>query len=138
MPTTIRRLSRVCLPAALIAVFSLAPATAQKEPLELDHIYGPDALDFSPELPRIRWLPGGQDYLQAEDNEDGPGRLWRFVDAATGDAEPFYDPEPLARALEEQLRLDSEDAASKARPSSLRLSQSTDRLLLQLASNLFV
>ena len=138
MPTTIRRLTRVSLPAALIAVFSLAPATAQKEPLELDHIYGPDALDFSPDLPRIRWLPGGQDYMQAEENEDGPGRLWLFVDAATGDAEPFYDPEPLARALEEQLRLDSEDAASKARPSSLRLSPATDRLLLQFVSDLFV
>ena len=123
---------------AFLALLALQPATAQREPLELHHIYGPDALDFSPDLPRIRWLAGGRDYLRAEENEDGPGRLWMFVDAATGDAEPFYDPEPLAEALEEQLRLDGEDAASQARPASLRLSPDTDRLLLQLASDLFV
>ena len=138
MPTILGRLLLPCLLAALIAALSLAPATAQKEPLELRHIYGPDALDFSPDLPRIRWLPGGRDYLHAEDDTDDSGWSWTFVDAATGDAEPFYDPEPLAEALEELLRLDSEDAASRARPGSLRLSPSTDRLLLELASDLFV
>ena len=122
----------------LAAALTLAPATAQKEPLELRHIYGPDAHDFSPDLPRIRWLPGGRDYLQAEDDTDGAGVSWTFVDAATGDAEPFYDPRPLAEALESQLRLEAEDAASRARPGSLRLSPSTDRLLLHLASDLFV
>ncbi len=142
MPTMLRRPTPLCLPAVLAAAVALAPAAAQqepqREPLQVHHIYGPDALDFSPDLPRIRWLPGGQDFLLSEDNEHGPGRLWYFVDAATGDTEPFYDPEPLATALEEQLRLDGEDAALKARPSSLRLSPSTDRLLLQLASDLFV
>ena len=112
MPTIPGRLTLPCLLAAFIAALTLQPATAQKEPLELSHIYGPDALDFSPDLPRIRWLPGGRDYLQAEDNGDD-GVSWSFVDAATGDAEPFYDPEPLAAALQEQLRLDGEDAASR-------------------------
>ena len=138
MPTITRRPSLPCCLAALVVTFALAPATAQKEPLELHHIYGPDALDFSPDLPRIRWLPGGRDYLLAEDDTDDDGRSWMFVDAATGDAEPFYDPKPLAEALEDQLRLDGEDAASRARPGSLRLSPSTDRLLLELASDLFV
>jgi len=138
MQTISRRLARACLPAAILAATALQPATAQQEPLELQHIYGPDALDFSPDLPRIRWLPGGQDYLQAKDNEDGDGTSWMFVDAATGDAEPFYDPRPLAEALEGQLRLDAEDAAARARPGSLRLAPDTDRLLLRLASDLFV
>ncbi|MYB20805.1 MAG: prolyl oligopeptidase family serine peptidase [Holophagales bacterium] len=138
MQTISRRLARACLPAAILAATALQPATAQQEPLELQHIYGPDALDFSPDLPRIRWLPGGQDYLQAKDNEDGDGTSWMFVDAATGDAEPFYDPRPLAEALEGQLRLDAEDAAARARPGSLHLAPDTDRLLLRLASDLFV
>ena len=138
MQTTTRRPRLPYLLAAIAAVSVLAPATAQKETLELHHIYGPDALDFSPELPRNRWLSGGEDYLLAEDNGDGPGRSWHVVDAATGDAEPFYDPEPLAKALEGQLRLDAEDAASRARPGSLRLSPGADRMLLHLASDLFV
>ena len=136
MPTTIRRLFRPCLLAALLAAFALQPATAQTAPLELRHIYGPDALDFSPDLPRLRWLPGGEEYLHGEDGDDG--WTWTVVDAATGSAEPFYDPDALAAALEEQIKLEPEDAASRARPGSLRLSPSADRLLLQLASDLFV
>ena len=138
MQTTTRRPRLPHLLAAIAAVSALAPATAQKETLELHHIYGPAALDFSPDLPRIRWLPGSADYLLAEDNGDGPGRSWHVVDAATGDAEPFYDPEPLAKALEGQLRLDAEEAASRARPGSIRLSPEADRMLLHLASDLFV
>ena len=136
MSTSPRRLILAYLLATTGAISTFLPATAQQEALELHHIYGPDALHFSPQLPRIRWLPGGEEYLLGEEGDDGWS--WAAVDAATGDAEPFYDPEPLAEALEEQLRLDGEDAASQARPASLRLSPDTDRLLLDLASDLFV
>ncbi len=121
---------------ALLAAAALQPAAAQKERLELHHIYGPDALDFSPDLPRIRWLPGGEEYLVREDGDEG--WFWTVVDAATGETRPFYDPAPLAAALVEQLDLSAEDAASKARPRSLRISPDADRLLLDLASDLFV
>ncbi|MXX61701.1 MAG: prolyl oligopeptidase family serine peptidase [Holophagales bacterium] len=123
-------------PFVLLALLALQPAAAQKEPLELDHIYGPDALSFSPDLPRIRWLPGGEEYLLGEDADDGWS--WTVVDAASGETRPFYDPEPLAAALAEQLDLSAEDAVSRARPGSLRMSPGADRLLLQLASDLFV
>lgn len=115
---------------------ALQPAAAQKEALELHHIYGPEALDFSPELPRIRWLPGGEEYLLAEDGDEGWS--WTVVDAASGETRPFHDPAPLAAALAEQVDLSAEDAASRARPGSLRLSPDTDRLLLELASDLFL
>ena len=120
----------------LLALLALQPATAQKEPLELHHIYGPEALDFSPELPRLRWLPGGEEYLSGEDGEDGWS--WTAIDAASGESRPFYDPGPLAAALREQLDLSADDAASRARPGSLRLSPAADRLLLDLASDLSV
>ena len=123
-------------PFVLLALLALQPAAAQKEPLELHHIYGPDALAFSPDLPRIRWLPGGEEYLLGEDADDGWS--WTVVDAASGETRPFYDPEPLAAALAEQLDLSAEDAVSRARPGSLRMSPGADRLLLQLASDLFV
>ena len=123
-------------PFVLLALLALQPATGQQEPLELHHIYGPDALDFSPDLPRIRWLPGGEEYLLGEDGDDGWS--WTAVAAASGETRPFYDPEPLAAALSEQLDLSAGDAASRARPGSLRISAGADRLLLQLASDLFV
>ena len=130
------RRSRRLGPFALLTLLALQPVTAQKEPLEVHHIYGPDALDFSPDLPRIRWLPGGEEYLLAADGDDGWS--WTVVDAASGETRPFYDTEPLAAALAEQLDLSAEDAASRARPGSLRMSPDADRLLLQLASDLFV
>ncbi len=120
----------------LLVLLALHPAAAQKEPLEVHHIYGPEALDFSPELPRLRWLPGSEEYLSGEDGEDGWS--WTAVDAASGDSRPFYNPGPLATALRERLDLSAEDAASRARPGSLRLSPAADRLLLDLASDLFV
>ena len=120
----------------LLVLLALHPAAAQKEPLEIHHIYGPEALDFSPELPRLRWLPGGEEYLSGEDGEDGWS--WTAIDAASGESRPFYDPGPLATALREQLDLSADDAASRARPGSLRLSPGADRLLFDLASDLFV
>ncbi len=136
MPTISRRFALACLPAVILGAAALEPAAAQKEPLELHHIYGPNALDFSPDLARIRWLPGGEEYLSGEDGEDGWS--WTAVDAASGETRPFHDAEPLAAALAEQLDLRAEDAASRARPASLRLSPARDRLLLDLASDLFV
>ncbi len=137
MPTTRRQpFLHACLPAAVLAAAALTPAAAQKEPLELHHIYGPDALDFSPDLPRVRWLPGGDGYLSGEKRDDGWS--WTVVDAASGDTRPFHDPEPLAAALEQQLDLTASDAAARARPGALRLSPGTDRLLLDLAADLFV
>ncbi len=135
MPTISRRFALACLLALFLAVTALQPATAQKEPLELHHIYGPEALEFSPELPRLRWLPGGEEYLSGEDREDGWS--WTAIDAASGESRPFYDPEPLATALREQLDLSTDDAASRARPGALRLSPAADRLLLDLVSDLF-
>ena len=136
MLTISRRHSSASLLGLLGLLVAAPPAMAQKEPLELHHVYGPDALDFSPDLPRIRWLPGGEEYLLGEDGDDEWS--WTAVDAVSGETRPFHDPEPLATALAEQLNLSAENAASRARPGALRLSPGADRLLLDLASDLFV
>ena len=103
-----------------------------------NHIYGPEALDFSPELPRIRWLPGGREHLLAEEDRQNTGWTWHRVDAASGDTRPFFDPAALAEALAEQLRMEPETAAALARPGSLHLSPGADRLLLEFHEDLFV
>ena len=111
-------------------------AVAQTEPIELSHLYGPDALRFSPELPRIRWMPGGTHYLTG--SGEGAERSWEVVEAVTGDSRPLYDADALAAALRETLSLPGEEAARAARPDSLTLSAGGERLLLNLASDLFV
>jgi dipeptidyl-peptidase-4 len=111
-------------------------AAAQTEPIELRHLYGPDALRFSPELPRVRWMPGGTHYLTG--SGEGAERSWVVVEAVTGTSRPLYDADALAAALRETLAMPEDEAARAARPASLTLSEGGERLLLNLASDLFV
>lgn len=134
------------LPALAAAAASLLAATAaaqppsddsgDKEPIRLTHLYGPDALEFSPDLPRVRWLPGGSAYLSG--TGEGAERSWSVVEAATGAARPLYDADALAAALTETLSLPADEAATAARPASPALSPGNDALLLHLASDLFL
>ena len=130
--------------AAAAAALLAAPATAQtpsadsggREPIRLHHLYGPEALEFSPDLPRVRWLPGGGAFLSG--TGEGAERSWTVVEAATGAASPLYDADTLAAALTESLALSPEEAATAARPAALTLSPGNDALLLDLASDLFL
>ncbi len=124
---------RRCAP--LPALLFAASAAAQTEPLEISHVYGPDALEFSPELPDIRWLPGGTHYLEGSGDAT---RSWMVVEAATGTSRPLHDTDALEAALRDTLALPPEDAAREARPASLVMSPGGDRLLLDLASDFFV
>ena len=112
-----------------------AGAPAQTEPIELSHLYGPDALEFSPELPSVRWMPGGTHYLTG--TGEGAERSWNVVEAATGALRSLYDADALAAALTGSLSLAEEEAARAARPASLTMSAGGERLLLNLASDLF-
>ena len=123
------------LPVVILALLLPAGAAAQTEPIELSHLYGPDALSFSPDLPRIRWMTGGTHYLTG--SGEGAERSWEVVEAATGESRPLYDADALAAALRETLSLPEDEAARAARPASLTLSDGGERLLLNLASDLF-
>ena len=126
---------KTILPILLAA--SVAGANgAETEPLALRHLYGPDALDFSPDHPEIRWLDGGREFLRA--TGEGAGRSWAVVDASSGEARPLHDAEALARALVAEADLSPAEAAEAARPDDLRLSPGGDRILLDLVSDLFV
>ena len=123
------------LPVVILALLLPAGAAAQTEPIELSHLYGPDALSFSPDLPRIRWMTGGTHYLTG--SGEGAERSWEVVEAATGESRPLYGADALAAALRETLSLPEDEAARAARPASLTLSDGGERLLLNLASDLF-
>lgn len=123
------------LSAVTVALLVPGGAAAQTEPIELSHLYGPEALAFSPELPRVRWMPGGTHYLTG--NGEGAERSWDVVEAATGASRPLYDADALAAALTETLALPEDEAARAARPASLTMSSGGERLLLNLASDFF-
>jgi len=118
-----------------VALLLPSGAAAQTEPIELSHLYGPEALRFSPELPSVRWMPGGTHYLTG--SGEGTERSWNLVEAATGVAESLYDADALAAALTETLAVPEEEAARAARPASPTMSTGGERLLLNLASDFF-
>ena len=78
-----------------LAMLVPAGAAGQTEPIELSHLYGPEALRFSPELPNVRWMPGGTHYLTG--SGEGSERSWALVEAATGASQPLYDPAATGR-----------------------------------------
>ena len=123
------------LSAVTLLLLVPAGAAAQTEPIELTQLYGPDALSFSPDLPRILWMPGGTHYLTG--SGEGAERSWDVVEAATGATESLYDADALAAALTEALALPEEEAARAARPTSLTMPPGGERLLLNLASDFF-
>ncbi|TWT43843.1 Prolyl tripeptidyl peptidase precursor [Phycisphaerae bacterium RAS1] len=77
-------------------------APADKKPLTLDAIYGPEGkVDFSgPMLMGLTWLPDGEHYLARRD-----GALMA-VDALTDEAERAWDADALAAALKESGEFD--------------------------------
>ncbi len=102
--------------AALAALFAAAPF-AQRQPLTLDDIYGPQARLLSGSASSaLRWIddPWLDDghFLWPDENPDGAG--WLRVDAVSGAREPLAEPSAVAASLA-QLGVGSGPAESAAR-----------------------
>ncbi|QDV34248.1 DPP IV N-terminal domain-containing protein [Tautonia plasticadhaerens] len=82
--------------------------SGEKEPITFDLLDGRDAPDFGGRPSSVRWLDDGH-FLQTRD-----GRPMK-VEAATGEAEPYLDPEPIAEALATLPTIGPEDADRLAR-----------------------
>lgn len=132
-----RRIQTTLLLALSLLVFA-APLTAQNKLLTLDDIYDPvKRVNFTgTPAPGVTWLSDGKTYLQRQlDRQSGTMRLMK-VDAATGQAVPFFDAAKMEVAFAKLAGLTPEIARQVAQ-SPLRMNPARTAALINYANDLF-
>ncbi|NOT02284.1 MAG: prolyl oligopeptidase family serine peptidase [Phycisphaerales bacterium] len=106
--------------------------TVRKRPT-FDALFGSgDRPDFDGSPVRIvAWLSDGEHYLQIKDD-----RLW-IVDAATGRASPFHDPDRLAAALRSLPTIDRKSADGFAHGTSFQMTDDRSAALFNHDNDLY-
>jgi dipeptidyl-peptidase-4 len=124
---------------AVLFLFSISlSASAQQKLLTIDDIFDPvKKVNFTGTVPNIRWLKDGRHYLLSNDplKKDLP-RLQK-VDAATGEAVPFFDAAKMQAALTTLGGVTEQDARQLANRGSYQLNNDETALLINWNNDLF-
>ncbi|HEX3249426.1 MAG TPA: DPP IV N-terminal domain-containing protein, partial [Pyrinomonadaceae bacterium] len=129
------------LRALLLATVFLALVTqslkAQNKLLTIDDIFDPvKKVEFNGKTPTVRWLKDGNHYLIT--NEAG-GRLPRLqkVNAATGEAAPFFDAAKMQAAFAALPGVTAENARELANRDKYDLNPAETGVLINWSNDLF-
>ncbi|HEY3578930.1 MAG TPA: DPP IV N-terminal domain-containing protein, partial [Pyrinomonadaceae bacterium] len=130
------------LKAWLLVTFVLAlispSLNAQNKLLTIDDIFDPvKRVNFNGTTPNIRWLKDGQHYLLT--NEAGRRDVPRIqkVDAATGEAVPFFDAAKMQAAFAALPGITTENARQLANRGNYDLNPAETGVLLNWSNDLF-
>ncbi|MEW6130101.1 MAG: S9 family peptidase [Acidobacteriota bacterium] len=126
--------------ALIFCVVALSPATqAQNKLLTIDELFDPvKRVNFSGTPPTgLRWLNNGTHYLQAKSNPET--RAWQLlkVNAATGEAEPFYDAAKMEKAFAGLAGMSADDAKEIAHQRAYLMNEQETAALINTANDLF-
>lgn len=123
---------------ALVFISILASTVySQQKQLTNDDIFDPvKKVNFSGSVPAIRWMKDGVHYLQT--NEPG-SKLPRIqkVNAATGEAVPFFDSAKMQAAFTALPGVTTQDAKQLASRGSYRLNPAETAVLINWANDIF-
>jgi dipeptidyl aminopeptidase/acylaminoacyl peptidase len=123
---------RLLSPVALTTSSASPLSEDSCEAIALENLAGPQPPGFMNfGIGGITWLDDGKHFLQVKD-----GRLSR-VEAVTGKTEPFFDPEPLAKALAALPTIGSDTGRSLARSTSPRLNPQRTAALFEHQGDLY-
>ena len=114
------------------------PLRAQNKLLTIDDIFDPvKRVNFSGSTPTIRWLKDGNHYLLT--NEAGRRDVPRLqkVNAATGEAVPFFDAAKMQAAFAALPGVTAQDARQLANRSNYNLNPSETAVLINWSNDLF-
>ncbi|MEP7270784.1 MAG: S9 family peptidase [Acidobacteriota bacterium] len=131
------RFSRT-IAAICIAIVSLVDVPAQHRTLTIEDLYEPgSSLSFSGPPPgRLTWMPDGKHYLQRKvDPQTRRSQLLK-INAATGEASPFYDTVKMAAAFARLPGFGAEEARRLA-SGTMQLNDSQTAALINSANDLF-
>ncbi|MEW4568135.1 DPP IV N-terminal domain-containing protein [Tautonia sp. JC769] len=114
----------------LLTVPEVQDDEEERRPITFDVLNGGDRPDFNGSPASVRWLDG-EHYLQSRD-----GRLMK-VDAASGEAEPYLDAEPIAKALATLPTIGEDAAEGLARRAIAGYSANDPGVLISYGDDLY-
>src|ERR1041385_2807017 len=122
----------------VILAFAISPAHGQNKMLTVEDIFDPvKQVNFNGNTPTIRWLKDGKHYLVT--NEASRRDLPRLqkVNAATGEAVPFFDAAKMQAAFAALPGESAQDARQLANRGNYDLNPAETAVLINWANDLF-
>lgn len=121
-----------------LLVLALVPSNrAQNKQLTIDDIFDPaKKVNFSGSVPAIRWLKDGIHYLQTNDPAKNLPRIQK-VNAATGEAVPFFDAAKMQAAFSALGGITAQQAKQLSSRGSYQLNPSETGVLINFANDVF-
>src|SRR6185295_11480450 len=131
--TRLRALLLATLFLALVPQFS----NAQNKLLTIDDIFDPaKRVNFNGTTPTVRWLKDGKHYLLTGATKGDASKIQK-VDAATGQAVPFFDAAKMQTALTALGGVTEADAQKLANRSTYQMSNDERAVLINWNNDLF-
>ena len=121
----------------LALIFHAPGVLAQNKLLTVDDIFDPvKKVSFSGTTPTVRWLKDGRHYLLSSSTKDDAGKIQK-VDAANGEAVPFFDALKMQKALNALGGVTEADAKKLASRSTYQMSNDERAVLINWNNDLF-
>ena len=120
-----------------LILFQAPGARAQNKLLTIEDIYDPvKKVDFSGAVPTVTWLKDGEHYLLTNGSKANAAKIQK-VDAATGEAVPFFDAAKMQAALTALGGVTEADAKQLANRSTYQMSNDERAVLINWNNDLF-
>ncbi|HEU4710979.1 MAG TPA: S9 family peptidase [Pyrinomonadaceae bacterium] len=130
-------LSRFYFALAFVLALTVS-AQAQQKLLTIDDIFDPaKRVNFNGTTPTIRWLKDGNHYLQTNDSSRREVPRLQKVNAATGEATPFFDAAKMQAAFAALPGVSAADARQLAGRGNYNLNPAETAVLINWANDLF-
>src|SRR6185295_12178603 len=111
---------------------------AQNKQLTIDDIFDPvKKVNFNGSTPTIRWLKDGNHYLLTNESSRRDVSRLQKVDAATGDAVPFFDAAKMQAAFAALPGVRAENARQLATRGNYDLNPAETAVLINWSNDLF-
>ena len=132
-------LNRLHLYLASVLLLSLGIAVhAQQKLLTIDDIFDPaKRVNFNGTTPTIRWLKDGNHYLLTNDASRRDVPRLQKVNAATGEAVPFFDAAKMQAAFAALPGVSAQDARQLANRGNYNLNPAETAVLINWSNDLF-
>ena len=124
--------------ASIFLALATSPAQAQNKLLTIDDIFDPvKRVNFNGTTPTVRWLKDGQHYLLTNEASRRDVPRLQKVDAATGEAVPFFDAAKMQAAFAALPGITAQDAKQLANRGNYNLNPAETAVLLNWSNDLF-